>query len=88
MAISHQKPVDIIALDAALHKPNGLDADQSRVVELRFFGGLSVEETAEAMGVSPATVKRGWSSARAFLHREITGGSLDARAMGADSSDI
>jgi DNA-directed RNA polymerase specialized sigma24 family protein len=57
-------------------------------VELRFFGGLSVEETAEAMGVSPATVKRGWSSARAFLHREITGGSLDARAMGADSSDI
>jgi RNA polymerase sigma-70 factor, ECF subfamily len=88
MAISHQKPVDIIALDAALHKLNGLDADQSRVVELRFFGGLSVEETAEAMGVSPATVKRGWSSARAFLHREITGGSLDARAMGADSSDI
>jgi RNA polymerase sigma-70 factor, ECF subfamily len=88
MAISHQKPVDIIALDAALHKLNGLDADQSRVVELRFFGGLSVEETAEAMGVSPATVKRGWSSARAFLHREITGGSLDARAMGADSSDF
>jgi RNA polymerase sigma-70 factor, ECF subfamily len=87
-AISPQKPVDIIALDAALHKLNGLDADQSRVVELRFFGGLSVEETAEAMGVSPATVKRGWSSARAFLHREITGGSLDARAMGADSSDI
>jgi len=88
MAISHQKPVDVLALDAALHKLNGLDADQSRVVELRFFGGLSVEETAEAMGVSAATVKRGWSSARAFLHREITGGSLDARALGADSSDI
>ena len=88
MAISHQKPVDVLALDAALHKLNELDADQSRVVELRFFGGLSVEETAEAMGVSPATVKRGWSSARAFLHREITGGSLDARALGADSSDI
>lgn len=88
MAISHQKPVDILALDAALHKLNALDADQSRVVELRFFGGLSVEETAEAMGVSPATVKRGWSSARAFLHREITGGALDARALGADSSDI
>jgi RNA polymerase sigma factor (TIGR02999 family) len=88
MAISHQKPVDVLALDAALQKLNGLDADQSRVVELRFFGGLSVEETAEAMGVSPATVKRGWSSARAFLHREITGGSLDARALGADSSDI
>src|ERR1700674_2459606 len=55
MAISQQKPVDVIALDAALQKLNGLDADQSRVVELRFFGGLSVEETAEAMGVSPAT---------------------------------
>ena len=88
MAISHQKPVDVLALDAALDKLNALDADQSRVVELRFFGGLSVEETAEAMGVSPATVKRSWSSARAFLHREITGGSLDARALGADSSDI
>jgi len=88
MAISHQKPVDVLALDAALDKLNALDADQSRVVELRFFGGLSVEETAEAMGVSQATVKRSWSSARAFLHREITGGSLDARALGADSSDI
>jgi RNA polymerase sigma factor (sigma-70 family) len=88
MAISHQKPVDVLALDAALDKLNALDADQSRVVELRFFGGLSVEETAEAMGVSPATVKRSWSSARAFLHREITGGSLDARALGADSSDL
>jgi DNA-directed RNA polymerase specialized sigma24 family protein len=55
---------------------------------LRFFGGLSVEETAEVMGNSPATVKRAWSSARAYLHREITGGSLDARAMGADSSDL
>ena len=88
MAISHQRPVDIIALDAALKKLNGLDAGQSQVVELRFFGGLSVEETAEVMGVSPATVKRGWSSARAFLHREIMGGSLDARALGADSSDL
>jgi RNA polymerase sigma factor (TIGR02999 family) len=88
MAIAHQKPVDIIALDAALHKLTALDADQSQVVELRFFGGLSVEETAEVMGNSPATVKRAWSSARAFLHREITGGSPDARAMGADSSDL
>jgi RNA polymerase sigma factor (TIGR02999 family) len=88
MAISHQKPVDVLALDAALHKLQALDADQSRVVELRFFGGLSVEETAEAMRISPATVKRGWSSARAFLHREITGGSLDAPALGADSSDL
>ena len=88
MAISHQKPVDIIALDAALQKLTSLDADQSQVVELRFFGGLSVEETAEVMGNSPATVKRAWSSARAFLHREITGGSLDGPALGANSSDL
>jgi RNA polymerase sigma factor (TIGR02999 family) len=88
MAIAHEKPVDVIALDAALRKLHGLDAHQSQVVELRFFGGLSVEETAEVMGNSPATVKRAWSSARAFLHREITGGALDARAMGADSSDL
>jgi RNA polymerase sigma factor (TIGR02999 family) len=88
MAISYENPVDIIALDAALQKLAELDADQSQVVELRFFGGLSVEETAEVMGNSPATVKRAWSSARAFLHRELTGGSLDARAMGADSSDL
>ena len=88
MAISHQKPVDILALDAALRRLAALDADQSQVVELRFFGGLSVEETAEVMGVSPATVKRGWSSARAFLHREIMGGTVDAGAMGASSADI
>jgi RNA polymerase sigma factor (TIGR02999 family) len=88
MAIASQRPVDMIALDAALSKLGGLDATQARLVELRFFGGLSVEETAEVMGVSPATVKRSWSSARAFLHKEISGGALDARAMGADSSDI
>lgn len=88
MAISAQRPVDMIALDKALIKLADLDPSQAHLVELRFFGGLSVEETAEIMGVSSATVKRSWSSARAFLHREITGGSLDARAMGADSADF
>jgi RNA polymerase sigma factor (TIGR02999 family) len=73
MAISEQQPVDIILLNAALDKLGKLDGKQAQLVELRFFGGLSVEETAEVMGVSPATVKRSWSSARAFLHREITG---------------
>jgi len=73
MAISEQHPVDIILLNAALDKLGKLDDKQAQLVELRFFGGLSVEETAEVMGVSPATVKRSWSSARAFLHREITG---------------
>ena len=74
MAISEQQPVDMILLNAALDKLGKLDGKQAQLVELRFFGGLSVEETAEVMGVSPATVKRSWSSARAFLHREITGG--------------
>jgi len=63
--------VDLIALDAALQKLEALDARQARVVELRYFGGLSVEETAEAMGSSPATVKRDWTLARAFLHQQL-----------------
>jgi RNA polymerase sigma factor (TIGR02999 family) len=88
MAICEQAPVDMIALDTALTRLAGLDAEQARLVELRYFGGLSVEQTAEVLGVSPATVKRNWSSARAFLHREITGGSRDAGAMGADSSSL
>ena len=76
--------VDMILLDSALEKLNVLDSKQAKLVELRFFAGLSVEETAEVMGVSPATIKRSWSSARAFLHREISGGSLDASALGAN----
>jgi RNA polymerase sigma-70 factor (ECF subfamily) len=88
MAICEQRPVDVIALDQALTRLEALDAEQARLVELRFFGGLSVEQTAEVMAVSAATVKRSWSSARAFLHREITGGALDARALGADPADI
>jgi len=74
MAISDRQPLDIIAIDAALTRLATLDAEQARLVELRFFGGLSVEETAEVMGISTATVKRSWNSARAFLHREIIGG--------------
>src|ERR1700691_5488419 len=88
MAICEQRPVDMILLDSALGRLAALDSRQAQLVELRFFAGLSVEETAEVMGVSPATIKRSWSSARAFLHREITGGSLDAAALGADSSGL
>lgn len=73
MAISEQRPVDIILLNSALDKLAVLDQRQAQLVELRFFGGLSVEETADVMAISPATVKRDWISARAFLHREITG---------------
>ena len=63
--------VDLLAVDEALSTLAALDARQARVVELRFFGGLTVEETAEATGVSPATVKRDWTLARAWLKREL-----------------
>lgn len=63
--------VDLIALDHALKRLEQLDAQQSRVVELRFFGGLSVVETAEALQISQATVKREWATARAWLLREL-----------------
>ena len=64
---------DLLALDRALSELAELDERLARTVELRFFGGLSVEETAEAMDVSPRTVKRDWRKARAFLQRTITG---------------
>ena len=66
-------PVDIVALDRALASLARLDAEQARIVELRFFGGLSVEETADALSISPATVKRHWTIAKAWLLRELTG---------------
>ena len=71
--------VDVLALDEALERLARLDERHARVVELRYFGGLSVEETAAALGLSPATVKRAWTLARAWLFRELTGGSPAAR---------
>jgi RNA polymerase sigma factor (TIGR02999 family) len=65
--------LDAVALDAALQKLEALDPDQGRIVELRFFGGLTVEETAAALGISPATVKREWALAKGWLYRELTG---------------
>ena len=65
--------VDVLALDEALQRLARLDERHARVVELRYFGGLSVEETAAAMALSPATVKRAWTLARAWLFRELTG---------------
>jgi RNA polymerase sigma-70 factor (ECF subfamily) len=65
--------IDLLALDQAVSRLADLDPDQARIVELRFFGGLSVEETAEALGISPATVKRHWTIARAWLLRELEG---------------
>jgi RNA polymerase sigma factor (TIGR02999 family) len=70
-----EQSFDLLAIDAALEKLAALDAEQARLVELRFFGGLTVEETAEAMSISPATVKRHWAIARAWLARELEGNS-------------
>ena len=65
--------VDVVALDRALAELFDMDEQQGRIVELRFFGGLTIEDTSEVLGVSPATVKRDWITARAWLHRAISG---------------
>lgn len=62
---------DVLAVDEALSRLAALDLQQARIVELRYFGGLSIRETSAALGVSEATVKRDWATARAWLHREI-----------------
>lgn len=65
--------VDALALDVALRKLEALDPVQGRLVELRFFGGLTIEETAEVLGISTASVKREWALAKGWLFRELTG---------------
>jgi RNA polymerase sigma-70 factor, ECF subfamily len=72
--IGPEPGVDVVALDEALARLEAADPQQSRVVELRFFAGLSVEETAEALGVSPATVKRDWATAKLWLYNELMTG--------------
>ena len=74
VAAQGERTLDLVALDGALERLAALDPRQVRVVELRFFGGLTTEETAEALDVSPVTVKRDWIAARAFLYRELKGG--------------
>lgn len=74
----HDEPaVDILAVDEALTRLAELDEELARVVELRYFGGLTVEETADATGTSPATVKRQWALARAWLKRAMDAASED-----------
>jgi RNA polymerase sigma-70 factor (ECF subfamily) len=68
-----ERSVDLLALDEAIERLAALDPEQARIVELRFFGGLTVEETADALDISPATVKRHWTVARAWLARELEG---------------
>jgi RNA polymerase sigma factor (TIGR02999 family) len=71
---ARQPELELIALDETLNRLAELDPQQSRLVELRYFGGLSIKDTAEVMGISPATVKREWTIARAWLHRELKSG--------------
>ena len=76
-AVSVERVAEFIALDEALDQLAAIDPRRSRMVELRFFGGLSEEETAEVLKVSPRTVRREWSLARAWLHRELRQGEQD-----------
>ena len=78
LALAGQQDAMLPALDEALDRLEQVDAEQARIVELRFFAGLSIEETADALGMSPATLKRRWSLARAWLHRELTSGDTQA----------
>ena len=72
VASGDRRDVDLIALDDALNGLTELDASQARIVELRYFGGLSIEETGEVLSISAATVKRDWSVAKAWLYRRMT----------------
>src|SRR5712691_4906228 len=72
--VSQERASELVALDEALTSLAAIDPRKCQVVELRFFGGMSVEETATALGVSPVTVKRDWSTAKAWLHRAIERG--------------
>ena len=70
--VSEERAADMVALDDALNSLANIDERKSRIVEMRFFGGLSIEETAEVLGVSPGTVMRDWTLAKAWLRREIS----------------
>ena len=70
-ASPNDEAVDVLALHEALERLSALDPGQARIVELRYFGGMTIEDTAEALGLSPATIKREWAVARAWLRREL-----------------
>jgi RNA polymerase sigma factor (TIGR02999 family) len=78
VAIANHGGIELLDLDNALTRLGDIDPQQSRVVELRFFAGLSIDETAEALGISPATVKRDWAFAKTWIQREIYGVPCDA----------
>jgi RNA polymerase sigma factor (TIGR02999 family) len=72
MIVSEARSDDVLALDDALSELEGIDERHARIVECRYFAGMSIEATAEAMEISPATVKRDWTMARAWLHRTLS----------------
>ncbi len=72
IATPQERDLDLVALDDALSTLAAIDPQQSRIIELRFFGGLTIEETAEVVSISPATVKRDWNMAKAWLYGEIS----------------
>ena len=78
LVVSHEPGEDLVALDEALTALAAVDPRKSQVVEMRFFGGLSLEETAEALHVSRDTIKRDWKMAKLWLLRELRGGRHDA----------
>jgi RNA polymerase sigma factor (TIGR02999 family) len=77
VALPRRRDLDLVSLDDALTELSRLDVQQGRIVELRYFGGLTIEETAQALDISPATVKRDWATARVWLHRELDRGLSD-----------
>jgi RNA polymerase sigma-70 factor, ECF subfamily len=79
LVMSGDRATDVVALDDAMNALARFDPRKVQVVEMRFFGGLSVEETAEVLKVAPVTVMRDWTTAKAWLHRELTRGTGDGR---------
>ena len=80
MVFAPEQSSELVKLDQSLERLAKLDPRQSKIVELRFFGGLTVEQTAEVLGISPKTVKRDWSMAKAWLHGDLK--TLDAEQTG------
>jgi len=72
VALPQKRDLDVLALDQALNELDRFDPQQARIVELRFFGGLSIDETSDFLKISPATAKRDWATARAWLYREMS----------------
>ena len=77
LAVTEAKAAELLAVDEALEKLTAMDARKGRIVELRFFGGLNLDETAEVLGISSPTVQREWRAAKAWLHRLLTTGNDD-----------